>query len=87
MPTHYSFSKTSNPHMVLMMMKDGKEKKMKLPEPIMKPKKMLSKRQKDLMKTHKEHHSEEHLKLMSDLMKRGFCFEQAHEIAQKSVGK
>jgi hypothetical protein len=53
----------------------------------MKPKKMLSKRQKELMKTHSEHHSKVHLDLMKDLMKKGFCFEQAHEIAQKVAGK
>jgi hypothetical protein len=85
MPYHYS--KTSNPHTVLFYMKDGKEKKFKLPEPMMKQKKTLSKRQKDLMKTHKEHHSKEHLKLMADLMKKGYCFEQSHEITMKTIGK
>ena len=87
MPTHYGFSKSDNPHAELIIEKDGKKKKMKLPEPMMKPRKMLSKRQKDLMKTHSKHHSEGHLDLMTKLMKDGFCFEQAHEIAQKALGK
>lgn len=88
MPYHYEISKTSNPHMFIMMtLKDGKKKKMKLPSPMLKPKAQLSKRQKDLMKTHKEHHTKEHLKMMSDLMKKGFCFEQAHEITMKLIGK
>ena len=49
--------------------------------------KVLSKRQKDLMKLHSEHHTKEHLDTMRDMMKKGFCFEQAHEIAQKVIGK
>ena len=87
MPYHVEMTKTDNPHMKLSFMKDGKKKTMKLPEPFMKAKKMLSKRQKDLMKTHSEHHSKEHLELMKDLMKKGFCFEQSHELAGKAVGK
>lgn len=64
-----------------------KKKVVKMPKPVMKPKKELSKRQKDLMKTHKEHHSTEHLKEMRKLMKKGYCFEQAHELSMKKVGK
>ena len=56
-------------------------------KPLFKPKKQLSQSQKDLMKTHSEHHSKAHLDLMKDLMKDGYCFEQAHEIAQKALGK
>jgi len=78
---------TRNSPLKMNYMKDGKKKSLTLPEPMMKPKKMLSKRQKDLMKTHSEHHSKEHLDLMKDLMKKGYCFEQAHEIAQKVEGK
>ncbi len=85
MPSHYSM--TRNSPLKMNYMKDGKKKSLTLPEPMMKPKKMLSKRQKDLMKTHSEHHSKEHLDLMKDLMKKGYCFEQAHEIAQKVEGK
>ena len=87
MPTHYGFSKSDNPHAELIIEKDGKKKKIKLPDPMMKPRKTLSKRQKDLMNTHKEHHTKEHLNLMTKLMKKGFCFEQSHEIAMKATGK
>jgi hypothetical protein len=85
MPSHYSMSRNSP--LKIEFMKNGKMKSMKVPEPMMKPRKMLSKRQKDLMKTHSKHHSEGHLDLMTKLMKDGFCFEQAHEIAQKALGK
>lgn len=85
MPKHYSMSRNSP--LKIEYMKDGKKKSMKVPEPIMKPKSMLSKRQKDLMKTHSQHHSKAHLDMMKDLMKDGYCFEQAHEIAQKAIGK
>jgi phosphoribosylaminoimidazole-succinocarboxamide synthase len=85
MPKHYSM--TRNSPLKIEFTKDGKKKSMKLPEPIMKPKSMLSKRQKDLMKTHSAHHTKPHLDMMKDLMKKGYCFEQAHEIAQKVKGK
>jgi hypothetical protein len=85
MPKHYSYSRNSP--LKIEYKKGGKMKSMTLPEPMMKPKSMLSKRQKDLMKTHSVHHTKEHLDMMRDLMKKGFCFEQAHEITQKVVGK
>tara|TARA_Y100001937_G_C6900812_1_gene233229 strand:+ start:124 stop:381 length:258 start_codon:yes stop_codon:yes gene_type:complete len=85
MPKHYSMSRNSP--LTIEYMKDGKKKSMKVPEPMMKPKSMLSKRQKDLMKTHSQHHTKAHLDMMKDLMKDGYCFEQAHEIAQKALGK
>jgi len=66
MPKHYSYSRNSP--LKIEYKKGGKMKSMTLPEPMMKPKSILSKRQKDLMK-------------------KGFCFEQAHEISQKIVGK
>jgi Tfp pilus assembly protein PilP len=48
----------------------------------------LSKRQKDLMKTHKEHHTRLHLQFMKYLMtKKNYCFEISHELTQKIVGK
>ena len=56
-------------------------------KPSMKPKKQLSKRQKDLMKTHSEHHTKDHLDMMKKLMLKGFCFEQSHEMTQKKIGK
>ena len=39
------------------------------------------------MTIHSKDHSKEHLDTMKDMMKKGFCFEQAHEIASKVVGK
>ena len=72
------------------MMKYGgskNKKEVKMPEPMMKPKKDLSARQKALMKEHKEHHTKEHLAMMRKLMKKGYCFEQAHQITMKQIGK
>ena len=47
----------------------------------------LSKRQSDLIKTHKEHHSKIHIDLMKYLMtKKNYCFEIAHQLAQKVAG-
>jgi hypothetical protein len=56
-------------------------------KPSFKPKKVLSVRQKELMKTHKNHHSKKHLDFMKKKMLEGFCFEQAHELAKKNIGK
>jgi hypothetical protein len=52
--------------------------------PVFKPKKELSKVQKDLMKEHKTHHTKKHM----DMMKiQGFCFQQAHKLSMQRVGK
>tara|TARA_R110002020_G_scaffold273187_1_gene488260 strand:+ start:671 stop:868 length:198 start_codon:yes stop_codon:yes gene_type:complete len=59
----------------------------KLPKPFMKPKKELSKQQKELLKQHKPHHTNKHMDEMKKHMKKGFCFQQAHTIAMKNVGK
>ena len=68
--------------------KDSKPKKpVKMQKPVMKPKKDLSPRQKALMKEHKVHHTKEHMSMMRKLMKEGFCFEQAHEMTMKKIGK
>ena len=64
-----------------------KKKVVKMPKPIMKPRKELSKGQKALMKEHKEHHTKEHMKEMTKLMKKGYCFQQSHEITMKKIGK
>lgn len=56
-------------------------------KPSFKPKKMLSQRQKELMKTHSKHHTKKHLDIMKKKMLEGYCFEQAHELAKKKVGK
>ncbi len=89
MPTHYGKNPAvKNVNSSSMKPMKKKEKMpLQMPEPLFKPRKDLSKRQKDLMKTHKEHHTPAHLKEMRKLMKAGYCFEQAHELAQKMVGK
>lgn len=63
------------------------KKKTTTMKPSFKPKKVLSVRQKELMKTHSKHHTKKHLNLMNKLMLKGFCFEQAHELAKKNIGK
>ena len=55
--------------------------------PMYKPRKDLSVLQKQLMKEHKKHHSKKHLDEMKILMKKGYCFQQAHTITMGSVGK
>ena len=56
-------------------------------KPLFKPRTALSRRQKELMMIHKNHHSTKHLTYMTKMMKKGFCFEQAHELAKKNIGK
>jgi hypothetical protein len=56
-------------------------------KPIFKPRKELSKAQKDLMKIHKSHHTKKHLDYMKKKMLEGYCFQQAHELAKKNIGK
>tara|TARA_Y100000592_G_scaffold95712_1_gene162820 strand:+ start:806 stop:1003 length:198 start_codon:yes stop_codon:yes gene_type:complete len=56
-------------------------------KPLSKPRKDLSLLQKRLMNEHKKHHSKEHLSMMRKLMKEGYCFQQAHSIVMKLVGK
>ena len=52
-----------------------------------KPKKELSILQKRLMREHKKHHTKKHLDRMKELMLKGFCFQQAHDITMKEIGK
>ena len=49
--------------------------------------KELTKRQQGTLKKHKKHHSAKHLNLMVAEMMRGKTFKEAHQIAQKKVGK
>jgi len=56
-------------------------------KPIFKPKKELSKSQKDLMKIHKKHHTKKHLDYMKKKMLEGYCFQQSHELAKKNIDK
>lgn len=55
--------------------------------PLYKPRKTLSVLQKELMKGHKERHTKEHMKEMKKLMLKGYCFQQAHSLTMKKIGK
>lgn len=58
------------------------------PKQNMKSSGRLSKRQSEILKTHKEHHSKLHIDFMKYLMtKKNYCFEISHELAQKIIGK
>ena len=47
----------------------------------------LTKRQKELMKKHKKHHTPRHMRMMTTLMKNdGKSFSEAHKETQKKVG-
>ena len=78
MPYHKS-KKDDKPKMVVVVMKKKDAK--------MKPKKELSKVQKDLMKEIKSKHSKEHMDVMKKAMLAGECFQSAHAIAMRRVGK
>lgn len=64
-----------------------KPNKAKMPKPLNKPRKDLSKLQKEYMKKHSKDHSPEHNKEMKRLMKLGYCIEQSHKMAMKKIGK
>tara|TARA_R110002020_G_scaffold353715_1_gene566578 strand:+ start:168 stop:446 length:279 start_codon:yes stop_codon:yes gene_type:complete len=92
MPSHYGSGDMKDKMKKLRAMKKSappkkKMSEMKLPKPMMKPRKDLSKGQKQLMKEHKTHHTPAHMKEMTKLMKKGYCFQQAHDITMKIVGK
>ena len=55
--------------------------------PLYKPKKKLTKGQLALMTEHKQHHTKKHMNKMNLLLKEGYCFQQAHTITMKQVGK
>lgn len=78
MPYHTDSMKTE----VKKVMTKTKEVK-----PLNKPRKQLSKLQKDYMEKHSAKHSKEHNAEMIKLMKKGYCIEQAHKLAMKNVGK
>tara|TARA_E500000081_G_C5860977_1_gene230637 strand:+ start:194 stop:346 length:153 start_codon:yes stop_codon:yes gene_type:complete len=46
----------------------------------------LTKRQQATMKKHKKHHTPRHMRMMTNLMKQGKSFTQAHTETQKKVG-
>jgi predicted Ser/Thr protein kinase len=56
-------------------------------KPLFKPKKELTKTQKELMKEHRVHHTKKHMDMMKKLMLEGYCFQQAHNLTMKKVGK
>ena len=56
-------------------------------KPLNKPKKNLSVMQTRLLKEHQKYHSKKHIEMMKRLMKEGYCLQQAHSIASKTVGK
>jgi len=58
-----------------------------MPKPVGKPRKELTTGQKQLMKDHKKHHTSAHMKMMKELMLKGYCFQQAHDITMKKIGK
>lgn len=80
MPTHYG--KTT----AVKKKKKGLKKTSKM-QPMGKPKKELTKGQKELLKEHKQHHTAKHMTEMRKLMKKGYCFQQAHDITMKNIGK
>ena len=61
--------------------------KPKVSKPIYRKKKNLSVLQKRLMTDHKKHHTLPHMKSMKKLMLDGYCFQQAHDITIKKIGK
>ena len=52
-----------------------------------KPLKALTPAQKVKLKQHKKHHTKKHMDMMTKHMKQGKTFTQAHNKAQKVVGK
>lgn len=64
-----------------------KKSKVNKPKPLNKPRKELSKMQKDYMKEHSKKHTPEHNREMRRLMKQGYCIEQSHRLTMKSIGK
>ena len=84
MPTHYGKMMTAKKP----AKKPTKKPNKKVTEkPKFAPRKDLSARQKALMKEHKVHHTKKHMDEMTRLMKKGMCFEQAHEKTMKKIGK
>jgi hypothetical protein len=92
MPSHYGSEKsmpmkTTEKKMTMKMALEKFAKMKKIPEPMMKPVTRLSKTQSTLMKEHADHHTKLHMDLMKKMMKMGYCFQQAHDLTMKLVGK
>ena len=56
-------------------------------EPKKKKSKGLTQRQQDALRRHSAHHTKKHMAMMSNAMKDGKTFQQAHKMAMESVGK
>ena len=56
-------------------------------KPRMPAQKQLTKRQLDVLKRHRAHHTVRHMSMMKREMRSGKTFKQAHDIALKKVGK
>jgi len=84
-----TFKKKSNAKITTLKQAIDKFNNMKdKPKANMKSSGKLSKRQSDLMKTHKEHHSNLHLRFMKYLMtNENYCFEISHQLAKDIIGK
>lgn len=54
---------------------------------VLNPNTNLTDKEKDMLREHSDHHTPKHMALMSNLMKSGDSFKEAHNKAQKSVGK
>ena len=87
MPKHYSDNKKKEVITLKEAITKFNELKNK-PKSNMKSDGQLSKRQKQILKTHKEHHTKLHIDFMKYLMtKKNYCFEISHELSQKIIGK
>ena len=84
MPNHYTAA-IEEPKKNNKAIKQSKPAKM--PKPLNKPRKELSKMQKDYMKKHSIDHTPKQNKEMIRLMKLGYCIEQSHKMAIKKIGK
>ena len=87
MPKHYSDNKKKEVITLKEAITKFNELKNK-PKSNMKSDGKLSTRQKQILKTHKEHHTKLHIDFMKYLMtKKNYCFEISHELSQKIIGK
>ena len=63
------------------------KKKPAMPKPVGRARKDLTKGQKELMREHKQHHTAKHMAEMKRLMLKGYCFQQAHDLTMKKIGR
>jgi hypothetical protein len=91
MPSHYgkkvAFTTKDGKSVSFTPKNKKKEKESGGMKPTMKPRKELDEIQKKLLKEVAPNHSKEHIAEMKKQMKKGFCFQQAHKLALKNVGK